>query len=176
MGLPAIEGCTRSTDRPNVLNMDSVHNASQLLTHDAGPAACVEPSDMHARWSAINKAHAISLRGARYQVQTQRRLRASPPSAMRVLLVPLLSDNYGYILVSSDGMTAAVDPVEPGKVRSGSTGALRSVPGPVRVQSKPESACITYQGLEATCLQVLAAAEREGLAPPSTILTTHHHW
>ena len=37
---------------------------------------------------------------------------------MRVIPVPVLSDNYAYLLVDSDGMTAAVDPVEPEKVLS----------------------------------------------------------
>ena len=35
---------------------------------------------------------------------------------MRVVPVPLLSDNYGYLLIDSAGYTAAIDPVEPAKV------------------------------------------------------------
>ena len=42
---------------------------------------------------------------------------------MRVVLVPMLSDNYAYLLISSSGETAAVDPVEPAKV----AGSLASV-------------------------------------------------
>ena len=35
---------------------------------------------------------------------------------MRVVAVPVLSDNYAYLLIDSNGTTAAVDPVEPHKV------------------------------------------------------------
>ena len=35
---------------------------------------------------------------------------------MRVVTVPVLSDNYSYLLIDQDGYTAAVDPVEPSKV------------------------------------------------------------
>ena len=35
---------------------------------------------------------------------------------MRVELVPVLSDNYAYLLISASGEAAAVDPVEPSKV------------------------------------------------------------
>ena len=35
---------------------------------------------------------------------------------MRVVTVPVLSDNYSYLLIDRDGFTAAVDPVEPSKV------------------------------------------------------------
>ena len=37
---------------------------------------------------------------------------------MRVKIVPVLSDNYAYLLVAKDGTTAAVDPVEPSKIIS----------------------------------------------------------
>ncbi|KAK9841252.1 hypothetical protein WJX74_002618 [Apatococcus lobatus] len=35
---------------------------------------------------------------------------------MRVVQVPVLSDNYAYLLIGSNGQAAAVDPVEPEKV------------------------------------------------------------
>ncbi|CAL8467039.1 g6575 [Coccomyxa elongata] len=34
---------------------------------------------------------------------------------MRIIPVPMLSDNYSYLLVDNNGITAAVDPVEPAK-------------------------------------------------------------
>ena len=37
---------------------------------------------------------------------------------MKVVPVPMLSDNYAYLLIANDGTTAAVDPVEPVKVIS----------------------------------------------------------
>lgn len=37
---------------------------------------------------------------------------------MKVIPVPVLSDNYAYLLIAKDGTTAAVDPVEPAKVIS----------------------------------------------------------
>ena len=37
---------------------------------------------------------------------------------MRVKIVPVLSDNYAYLLIAKDGTTAAVDPVEPSKIIS----------------------------------------------------------
>ena len=37
---------------------------------------------------------------------------------MKVIPVPMLSDNYAYLLIAEDGTTAAVDPVEPAKVIS----------------------------------------------------------
>ena len=39
-------------------------------------------------------------------------------SEMKVKIVPVLSDNYAYLLIAKDGTTAAVDPVEPSKVIS----------------------------------------------------------
>lgn len=40
---------------------------------------------------------------------------------MRVVPVPVLSDNYAYLLIDSNGVTAAVDPVEPQKVTQAAT-------------------------------------------------------
>ncbi|KAI8821641.1 hydroxyacylglutathione hydrolase [Fimicolochytrium jonesii] len=40
----------------------------------------------------------------------------SIPTAMRVIPVPCLSDNYAYVLVDDNGVGLAVDPVEPRKV------------------------------------------------------------
>ncbi len=41
---------------------------------------------------------------------------------MKVKVVPVLSDNYAYLLIAKDGTTAAVDPVEPSKVISAAEG------------------------------------------------------
>lgn len=38
-------------------------------------------------------------------------------SAMRVVCVPVLSDNFAYLLIDDSGVTAAIDPAEPDKVR-----------------------------------------------------------
>lgn len=35
---------------------------------------------------------------------------------MKVTPVPVLSDNYSYLLTAKDGTTAAIDPAEPSKV------------------------------------------------------------
>ena len=35
---------------------------------------------------------------------------------MKVTPVPVLSDNYSYLLTANDGTTAAIDPAEPSKV------------------------------------------------------------
>ena len=40
---------------------------------------------------------------------------------MRVVPVPVLSDNYAYLLIDRNGVTAAVDPVEPAKVMQAAT-------------------------------------------------------
>lgn len=40
---------------------------------------------------------------------------------MKVVPVPVLSDNYAYLLISDNGTTAAVDPVEPEKLMQAAT-------------------------------------------------------
>lgn len=54
---------------------------------------------------------------------------------MRIVCVPVLDDNFSYLLIDEMGVTAAVDPAEPEKVSCplyGSTAAVR-VPVVVRV-------------------------------------------
>lgn len=38
-------------------------------------------------------------------------------SEMRVISVPVLRDNFAYLLIDESGFTAAVDPAQPEKVR-----------------------------------------------------------
>lgn len=38
-------------------------------------------------------------------------------SEMRVVCVPVLRDNFAYLLIDESGFTAAVDPAQPEKVR-----------------------------------------------------------
>lgn len=44
---------------------------------------------------------------------------------MRVVCVPVLDDNFSYLLIDEMGVTAAVDPAEPEKVSCPPTAAIR---------------------------------------------------
>lgn len=47
-------------------------------------------------------------------------------SEMRVVCVPVLRDNFAYLLIDGSGFTAAVDPAQPEKVRKIHLGQLAS--------------------------------------------------
>lgn len=43
-------------------------------------------------------------------------LRRDFERAMRVVCVPVLADNFAYLLIDEAGITAAIDPAQPDKV------------------------------------------------------------
>jgi len=94
-------------------------DANSIFVYGCGWERRVEPAGSYRCWLMLLISRTFrTFRSAAVPVTTQRLFRTSAISRMRVIPVPVLKDNYSYLIVDDIvNEAAAVDPYTPSKVK-----------------------------------------------------------